>query len=308
VLREVLCDALGEGEQGLAVLAVGTVERKGLIHGLLLPLHLNRHALLVELVLRDPQVHPRQQELIVADEAAVEGHLAVLESDLALLQEQPQIDAHHRRLLHLPTLIHVVLKDHLRLPPSPKQDDVLQLPEGRVPLDQPPLELLEILPTQEPSRVEEAVSDGELADGEGGVCFFDVVVLPVAEEAGDGPKAGVCESSPQRGEVVGVEVEPLPNLSDLLVELPHLLATGLLPPLLVSDGELPPLHEHLLQLLILHDHMVNLSEGLQAQLDCRHLRVLVHHSDHTDEVQCLRKLEHPDAFEQLQVEGLPLLV
>jgi hypothetical protein len=97
----------------LATSAVDAVEGKGFIHGLLLPLDLNCHALLVELVLGNTQVHSCQQELIVSDKPAVKCHLAILQAYLTLLQEQPQINTDHGRLLHFSSLIDVVLQDDL---------------------------------------------------------------------------------------------------------------------------------------------------------------------------------------------------
>jgi hypothetical protein len=110
------------------------------------------------------------------------------------------------------------------------------------------------------------------------------------------------QSAPQCCEVVGIEIEPLPDLSDLLIELPHLLPICLLPSLLVPNGELLPLHEDLLQLLILHNHLIHLCKSEQAQLQSRHLHILIGRSDLPDQMQGLLKLEHPDTLQQLQVQ------
>ena len=69
---------------------------------------------------------------------------------------------------------------------------------------------------------------------------------------------------PQTCEVVGIEVEPLPDLSDFLVELAHLLPIGLFLSLLIANSELFPLHKDFLELLILYDDLIHLCESEQS--------------------------------------------
>ena len=110
------------------------------------------------------------------------------------------------------------------------------------------------------------------------------------------------QSFPERCEVVGIEVEPLPNLRYFLVELCQFLAISFLLSLFVPNRELPPLHEDLLQLLVLDDHLVDLSETLQAELHGRHLLVVESCGDAVEQMQGLWELEHPHPFQHLQIE------
>ena len=112
VLLQIVLDALGDRQQTLSVLAVRAVERKSLVHRLLLPLYLNGDAFLVELMLGDAQVHIDQQEFIVFDEPIVKGYFVVLQSDLPLLEEKFEVDADQCCFLYFIGLIYVILKDH----------------------------------------------------------------------------------------------------------------------------------------------------------------------------------------------------
>lgn len=125
VLLEVIFDAFGDRQQALSVFAVRTVERKSFVHGLLLSFDLNSDAFLVEFVFGDTQIHIDQQEFIMFDESIVKGYLVVLQSYLTLLEEQLQIYTDQCRFLNLVCLIYVVLQDHFRFLPRPKQQNVV---------------------------------------------------------------------------------------------------------------------------------------------------------------------------------------
>lgn len=86
------------------------VEGEGLGHGLLLTLHLDRDALLVELVFVHV-VHHRDQGFVVANAPVVVGQFTVLQSDFALLQEDLEVHADESRPLEVAGLVDVVLQD-----------------------------------------------------------------------------------------------------------------------------------------------------------------------------------------------------
>ena len=116
------------------------------------------------------------------------------------------------------------------------------------------------------------------------------------------------QSFPERCEVAGIKVEPLPNLCDFLVELCQFLATGSLLSLFVPNRKLPPLHKDLFQLLVLDDDLVDLSETLKTELHSRHLWVIESCGDAVEQMQGLWELEHPHPFQHLQIERVSLLV
>ena len=153
--------ALGDGEQTLAGLAVDAVERKRLIHRLLLALNLHRYAFLVELVLGDAGVHAHQHELVVLEEP-VEVHL-VLEGQFALLLEDLQEHADYGYLLQLIRLVQVVLQNLLRLPAGAVEQDVVQAADVELTLQQNFEDAVEVLADEEHLGVEESVDYGDLA-------------------------------------------------------------------------------------------------------------------------------------------------
>lgn len=87
VLLEIVFDAFGDRQQTLSVLAIRAVERKRLVHCLLLPLNLDSDAFLVELMLGDPEIHIDQQKFIMFDESIVKCNLVILQSYLPLFKE-----------------------------------------------------------------------------------------------------------------------------------------------------------------------------------------------------------------------------
>jgi hypothetical protein len=123
-----------------------------------------------------------------------------------------------------------------------------------------------------------------------------------------GAEAGIIQSFPEGGEVVGIEVQPFPNLCDFLVELCQFLAAGALLGLLVTNRKLSSFHEDLLQLLVLNNHLGDLREALKAQLHRRHFLIIKCDSDKMEKMKRLRKLKHPDPLQHLQIERVSLFV